>query len=76
MIKQTSLPGAGEALIIAGGAPWVYSPDTGTIWRLHPDGSGVAAEIKLPGGPAPAGTRTGRELALVVLRPGEGFACF
>ncbi len=77
-IREVSLPpgGRGDAVIVVDGAPWVYAADAGTLWRLDARDGKVTATIALPGGPAPAVPRTGRELALAVLRPGEGFACF
>jgi DNA-binding beta-propeller fold protein YncE len=76
VIREVSLPGKGDAVIVADGDPWVYAADSGTLWRFDARDGGVAATVALPGGPAPAVPRTGRELALAVLRPGEGFACF
>jgi DNA-binding beta-propeller fold protein YncE len=76
VIKRAELPGRGEAMAMVGNEPWVYSPGAGVIWRLDANEGTVRAEIRLPAGSAPPAARSGNEIALSVLRPNEGFACF
>ncbi len=76
VVKRAELPGRGEAIVVVENEPWVYGPQAGVIWRLDPGEGTVRAAIQLPAGPGPAVPRSGREIALAVLRPNEGFACF